>query len=186
MNIQRFRTAYQQLSPIETEEDARLVLELTRWDDGPQCPVCGADDGAIRQIKANPSRTRREGLLVCTRCKPKRQFTVTTHTELANFKLSMLLLVQVIHDMDRYRDKLSVRGVARMAGFSEETAQKLCVRIRKEFSCSFGFVKNPNRDYESRVRKTKKRKALERKVRKMSLEAAIKNVPREILIKLIS
>jgi len=109
-----------------TEDEARTILEVIRWPEGPVCPHCGSK--TVTRIQAKSKKVR-DGLFQCNGC--REQFTVTLGTVMQSSHITLRQWVQAFHSMCSHKKGVSALQLQRNLGLhSYQSAWFLAHRIR--------------------------------------------------------
>jgi transposase-like protein len=113
-------------NPAFTDEDeARKLLETSRWPDGPVCPFCGQMD----TVKPLGGNSMGPGWYYCTDCQDKFTVRVGTLYERSHIPLHKWLLAT--HLMSSSKKGISAHQLHRMLGVTYKTAWFMSHRIRE-------------------------------------------------------
>lgn len=108
-----------------TENEARQILEKIRWPKGLVCPRCNSK----KVIRLPDSKTYRDGLIHCRKC--RNQFTVTVGTVMERSHITLRQWVQAFHSMCSHKKGVSALQLQRNLGLgSYRSAWHLAHRIR--------------------------------------------------------
>lgn len=113
-----------------SEVEARKLLEMALWPEGPVCPHCGnCDQARIGHIAENKAKKIRAGLKQCKEC--RKQFTVTSNTVFASSKLPIATWVYIIASMCSSKKGVSALQLQRELGDHHyEAIWFACHRVR--------------------------------------------------------
>jgi transposase-like protein len=113
-------------NPAFTNEDeARKLLEATRWPDGPFCPFCGQ----METVAPLGGPSMGPGWYYCSSCKDKFTVRVGTLYERSHIPLHKWLLAT--HLMCASKKGMSALQLSRMLGITYKSAWFMCHRIRE-------------------------------------------------------
>lgn len=113
-------------NPAFTNEDeARKLLEATRWPDGPVCPFCGQLD----TVKALNGNSMGPGWYYCAECQDKFTVRVGTLYERSHIPLHKWLLAT--HLVVSSKKGMSALQLSRMLSITYKSAWFMCHRIRE-------------------------------------------------------
>lgn len=116
------------------EESAYLLMEATRWPQGPVCPHCGSVNRAYYLAPKSGARTTRTGkttyrrLWKCADCRQQFSVLVGTIFEDSHIPLSKWLLA--IHLLCAGKNGVSALELSRTLGIAYRSAWFMCHRIR--------------------------------------------------------
>jgi transposase-like protein len=114
-------------NPAFTNEDeARKVIEASRWPNGVTCPCCGLPD----RVKALGGNSMGPGWYHCAQCREK--FTVRTGTLYERSHIPLHKWLLATHLLTSSKKGMSAHQLYRMMGFgSYKTAWFMAMRIRE-------------------------------------------------------
>jgi transposase-like protein len=114
-------------NPAFTDEDqARKVIEASRWPNGVSCPHCGLPD----RVQALGGKSMGPGWYHCAGCREK--FTVRTGTLYARSHIPLTKWLLATHLLTSSKKGISAHQLYRMLGFgSYKTAWFMAMRIRE-------------------------------------------------------
>jgi transposase-like protein len=113
-------------NPAFTDEnEARKLLEASRWPDGPVCPFCGQ----IETVNPLGGNSMGPGWFYCSDCKDKFTVRVGTLYERSHIPLHKWLLAS--HLMVASKKGISALQLSRMLGITYKSAWFMCHRIRE-------------------------------------------------------
>lgn len=113
-------------NPAFTDEDeARKLLEASRWPDGPVCPFCGQLD----TVKPVQGKSMGPGWFYCADCQDKFTVRVGTLYERSHIPLHKWLLAT--HLVISSKKGMSALQLSRMLGITYKSAWFMCHRIRE-------------------------------------------------------
>lgn len=113
-------------NPAFTNEDeARKLLEASRWPDGPFCPFCGQ----IETVKPLGGNSMGPGWYYCSDCQSKFTVRVGTLYERSHIPLHKWLLAT--HLVVASKKGMSALQLSRMLGITYKSAWFMCHRIRE-------------------------------------------------------
>jgi transposase-like protein len=107
------------------EDDARKLLEATRWPDGPVCPFCGLTES----VKELGGASMGPGWYYCSGCQDKFTVRVGTLYERSHIPLHKWLLAT--HLVVSSKKGMSALQLSRMLGITYKSAWFMCHRIRE-------------------------------------------------------
>jgi transposase-like protein len=109
-----------------TEDEARVILEVVRWPDGPTCPHCNSQK--VTRLQARSTKVR-DGLFQCNGC--RQQFTVTVGTVMHRSHVTLRQWVQAFHSICSHKKGVSALQLQRNLGLrSYRSAWYLAHRVR--------------------------------------------------------
>jgi len=109
-----------------TEQEARAILEVIRWPNGPVCPHCGGT--AVTRLQAKSAKVR-GGVIQCNGCRG--QFTVTVGTVMERSHITLRQWVQAFHSICSHKKGVSALQLQRNLGLhTYRAAWFLAHRIR--------------------------------------------------------
>jgi transposase-like protein len=113
-------------NPAFTDEnEARKLLEASRWPDGPVCPFCGQQE-TVRPLAGN---SMGPGWYYCSGCQDKFTVRVGTLYERSHIPLHKWLFAT--HLVVSSKKGMSALQLSRMLGLSYKSAWFMCHRIRE-------------------------------------------------------
>lgn len=113
-------------NPAFTDEnEARKLLEASRWPDGPVCPFCGQLD----TVKPLNGPSMGPGWYYCAECQDKFTVRVGTLYERSHIPLHKWLLAT--HLVVSSKKGMSALQLSRMLGITYKSAWFMCHRIRE-------------------------------------------------------
>src|SRR5215471_3569614 len=113
-------------NPAFTDEDeARKLLEATRWPNGPVCPFCGLTE----TVKQLGGKSMGPGWYYCSNCQDKFTVRVGTLYERSHIPLHKWLLAT--HLVIASKKGMSSLQLSRMLGITYKSAWFMCNRIRE-------------------------------------------------------
>jgi transposase-like protein len=113
-------------NPAFTDEDeARKLLEATRWPNGPVCPFCGLTE----TVKPLGGKSMGPGWYYCANCQDKFTVRVGTLYERSHIPLHKWLFAT--HLVIASKKGMSALQLSRMLGLSYKSAWFMCHRIRE-------------------------------------------------------
>jgi transposase-like protein len=113
-------------NPAFTDEnEARKLLEATRWPDGPVCPYCGQ----IETVKPLGGKSMGPGWYYCAGCQDKFTVRVGTLYERSHIPLHKWLFAT--HLIVASKKGMSALQLSRMLGVTYTSAWFMCHRIRE-------------------------------------------------------
>lgn len=169
------------INQLQTEADAYLYLEKTRWPDGtpPACPHCASSERAPSFLKPQDGTTGRKTrtgsisqrrVWKCRDSACRKQFSVLTNTPMHGTKISVRTWVLVTYEMCSSKNGVSAREIERKYGLSPKSAWFLLRRIREGMS-------DPEPPQVDRRHHRRGRNHVGPKVLRMSIKAASSTTP---------
>jgi transposase-like protein len=107
------------------EEEARKLLEASRWPNGPICPYCGQKE-TVRPVKGSAMGP---GWYYCPECQDK--FTVRVGTLYERSHIPLHKWLMATHLMVSSKKGMSALQLSRMLGVTYKSAWFMCHRIRE-------------------------------------------------------
>jgi transposase-like protein len=109
-----------------TEEEARDLLEKTRWPDGATCPHCGT-----KEVTKLQGKSTRPGLYKCKDRDCRKQFTITVGTIFEDSHIPIKTWITAFHIMCSSKKGVSALQLSRQLGLSYRPAWHMAHRIRE-------------------------------------------------------
>jgi transposase-like protein len=107
------------------EDEARKLLEASRWPDGPVCPFCGQ----METVRPVQGQSMGPGWYYCSECQDKFTVRVGTLYERSHIPLHKWLFAT--HLLVASKKGMSAMQLSRMLGVTYKTAWFMCHRIRE-------------------------------------------------------
>ena len=111
-----------------TEDEARDLLELIRWNGSPVCPHCQSTEAYKLTPKGDTKTKVRKGVYKCKAC--RKQFTVTVGTIFEGSRIKIADWLMAIYLMCSSKKGISAHQLHRTIGVTYKTAWFMAHRIR--------------------------------------------------------